>query len=624
MIYPIIFICVFILTSGFFWTQIDTIIRYIDNQTILINWSHIIENSHFIIYIFTKTDIESSRYMLSLLVQSQVTILAIVVSLSLVAMQLASSSYSSRVVDLLKNSPDFWILLIIYIVSIIIGVSILKLIQTNEINNFNLENYISNTYRFGIVAILILIPYIWNVLELMRPSTIIYKLSQKITAKRVLSIQYIGDNNDPIQPITDIIVKSLMRYDEGTVLIGLKTLSSRITTILDGRSLSGHEEIFLSEVFYHHISEIGFLAIQRNDQYASIQVIRNIEQVGLVAIKNNFRIASIEAVYSIRKVGLKAVEKGFEDVAIQAEISLSIMGFESIKQGLDQTTVQILHNLGSYLGLKEIERGIKDIAMVHSLKAIGLYSIEQGFKDPAQWSSYVLGILGIELVKHTDNKDSSQIPYNFYGQNFNGYKSDDMLVMVTISLMELGIRAIREIEQNVEFLNVIFQTILAIKGIGIRAIESGLEDIAVKTIQSITNICIESNKFSLGDEAIKMVQSLTDIGTDSIREGRENTTIILADCVTKIGINAIEEAQNIENIPTELLESIASNIGMLGIQAVEQRQVNVGINILRYLEALQIKAMDAGLNRLALKCKKYNNNLNEKVVLYSTRVYKGS
>lgn len=54
------------------------------------------------------TDVDSARYVLSSLVQSEATILAIVVTLSLVAVQLAASS-SSRVIDIFKRSPDLWI-----------------------------------------------------------------------------------------------------------------------------------------------------------------------------------------------------------------------------------------------------------------------------------------------------------------------------------------------------------------------------------------------------------------------------------------------------------------------------------------------------------------------------------
>ena len=64
------------------------------------------------------TDADSARYMLSALVQSQAAIVAIVITLTLIAVQLTASAYSPRVIDIFKKNPDMWILLGCYGVSI--------------------------------------------------------------------------------------------------------------------------------------------------------------------------------------------------------------------------------------------------------------------------------------------------------------------------------------------------------------------------------------------------------------------------------------------------------------------------------------------------------------------------
>lgn len=50
------------------------------------------------------TDVDSARYMLSALVQSEAAIVALVVTLSLVAVQLAAQSYSARVIDVQEDA----------------------------------------------------------------------------------------------------------------------------------------------------------------------------------------------------------------------------------------------------------------------------------------------------------------------------------------------------------------------------------------------------------------------------------------------------------------------------------------------------------------------------------------
>ena len=55
---------------------------------------------------FLHTDVDSARYMLSALVQSEAAIVALVVMLSLVAVQLAAQSYSARVIEVFRRTPD--------------------------------------------------------------------------------------------------------------------------------------------------------------------------------------------------------------------------------------------------------------------------------------------------------------------------------------------------------------------------------------------------------------------------------------------------------------------------------------------------------------------------------------
>jgi uncharacterized membrane protein len=59
-----------------------------------------------------QTDANSARYMLSAMVQAQAAIVAIVVTLTLVAVQLTASAYSPRVIRIFRDNPDIWILLI--------------------------------------------------------------------------------------------------------------------------------------------------------------------------------------------------------------------------------------------------------------------------------------------------------------------------------------------------------------------------------------------------------------------------------------------------------------------------------------------------------------------------------
>jgi hypothetical protein len=191
---------------------------------------------------------------LSSLIESEATILAIVVTLSLVAVQLAASS-SSRVIDIFKRTPDLWILILVYIFAIAYCVTLLKLVINTQIRISDLENYILFAYYISMFAFVALIPYIWNILDLMKPSTVIGKLAEKITRKNILKAAskdgIIIEKDDPIQPIIDIMNASLMKYDYGTFREGLRAIWSSTVNILNEKQDESEKEKIVEHVSYH-------------------------------------------------------------------------------------------------------------------------------------------------------------------------------------------------------------------------------------------------------------------------------------------------------------------------------------------------------------------------------------
>lgn len=207
------------------------------------------------------TDVDSARYVLSSLIQSEATILAIVVTLSLVAVQLASSS-SARVIDIFKRTPDLWILIILYIFAIAYCVTLLKLILNTQNRISNLENYILFAYYISMSAFISLMPYIWNILDLMKPSTVIDKLAERITNENILkaTLQREGlegekgrvmKHDDPIQPLVDIINASLMKYDYGTFREGLIAIHDSTIKILSAVIDEKEKEKIIKHVSDH-------------------------------------------------------------------------------------------------------------------------------------------------------------------------------------------------------------------------------------------------------------------------------------------------------------------------------------------------------------------------------------
>jgi hypothetical protein len=187
------------------------------------------------------TDANSARYMLSALVQSQAAIVAIVITLTLIAVQLTASAYSPRVIDIFKKNPDMWLLLGCYGISIFYGFIVLKRVEGAEGEfvsqsaiwslgpiSVSFEFCVSMAYWLGAFTFVALFPYMLDVIRLLKPESIIKRLTIEITKDK-----FLNKKEHPLQPIVDIIHGSIMKYDIATTRIGLGAVTEQVIEIID-------------------------------------------------------------------------------------------------------------------------------------------------------------------------------------------------------------------------------------------------------------------------------------------------------------------------------------------------------------------------------------------------------
>ena len=289
-------------------------------------------------------DGDSALYLLSALVQSQAAIVAIVVTLTLIAVQLAASSYSPRVIDIFKNDPTMWMLLSGYGVSIFFGLFVLEMIQDEDpsqiifwsFHNFfiSLELLIYLAYWLGLVTFAALFVYMKNVFDLLKPENIIKKLADNITKENILKFEEKQKEDqgnrtqpvkvDPVQPIVDIIRSSIMKYDYEIVKNGLEAITDRTIEIFDStdpNKCPNEEYEIISSHFCYHLSLIGIFAV-RNVNEIYIEVIRALKIFGVSMAEKGFEGAAAIAAESMLQFGTIAVQKGL-DVTMQTAKSLA-------------------------------------------------------------------------------------------------------------------------------------------------------------------------------------------------------------------------------------------------------------------------------------------------------------
>lgn len=337
---------------------------------------------------YLLTNIDNARYLVSALIQSEAAIIAIVVTLSLVAVQQTSSSYSTRVIDLFKDprrNPDFFVLIIAYILCIMSNSFLLKIIRSQSLD----ESIVTKSIEIGIwIACILfifllfaLIPYVSRTLEMFKPSTLIRLLSENISKESIESAIVLENSNnmdrsgqikpinDTIQPIIDVLQGSIKSYDYETTRYGLKIIENKTTQILRGES-------------YDHTSK----------EAIANRIVDYLKIIGILATKQEMERTVNDTADKLLVIYGCLIENKIHQPIDTLISALVIIGEQTINEKLDNSTVYILKILNN-IGIKLIEENHNEIAqkVISSIVRIALENISVENSPTAQqiWYSNV-------------------------------------------------------------------------------------------------------------------------------------------------------------------------------------------------------------------------------------------
>ena len=291
-----------------------------------------LNNEGTIVFADSIENVASARNLLSALIPSEATIFTIVLTASLLTMQLAAQSYSPRVIDIFIKNINNKIIIIIYACTLIYSLILLRIIS--EINIESLRYLIFISLNLAIFAFLGSILYSFNIINLLKPNTIMDYLSKQITKEALISINYVGDDRDPLQPIIDIMRSSLLKHDYEMIVIALKAIESRIKKILNDRTLTSKDESEIAMKVINKMANFSRISIKSDDSSSSDRTIFSIGFIGVAAAKNcryNMTGLSIEV---LRDLAKDAIEKNNDMSVHSAIFGLSSIGDEEAKNKL--------------------------------------------------------------------------------------------------------------------------------------------------------------------------------------------------------------------------------------------------------------------------------------------------
>ena len=373
-------------------------------------------------------DLDSARYLLSALAQVQAAIIALVVTLTLVAVQLASQSYSPRVMDLFgsfRNYP-FWLLLLLYFVSIMYDVMVLGTLDSKKLNELPVNRISFAVFLTGF-AIAALVPYTRNVINNLKPENVIKQIIGKINRKDIKefveninktveekkkeNISYTYHPRDleggkhKIIPVVDIIKRAIKEDDITTSREGIREIGKIFEYVFSLKELINRNEENLVRHFGYHLETIGDRAVFREDGDSVIEVCSALGKIGKSTAEKELDYAAGMAANSLGKIGAAAAEKGLDYAAVMAADSLGRVGAATAEKGLNGAAGISVESLGK-VGVAAAEKGLDNAAGISAdyLGKVGAAAAEKGLDNAAQRAADSLEKIGVAAAgKGLDN-----------------------------------------------------------------------------------------------------------------------------------------------------------------------------------------------------------------------------
>jgi len=255
---------------------------------------------------------ESAR---SDIAEGALTLWAVFITISLVIVQLTATTYAPTVLKLFRKHWDFLILLPFYTIVL-----------------FYIIGWGNGTYSFILEAgcFLLLIPYLFRTLEFLRPAVLIRTQSKDVRKDKIIkNVQ--GPNkeqeeDDPLQPIIDIVYASAKKNDFETVWYGLNLIRVVICWIFQNEEVESEEEykkkpknkrgnepeerkIWFS-VFVKHLRPLGNAAVRDRDGRTLAEVIDQIGYIGECTLKK-YKFMVEESARYIEDLGEIAAQNRF-------------------------------------------------------------------------------------------------------------------------------------------------------------------------------------------------------------------------------------------------------------------------------------------------------------------------
>lgn len=254
--------------------------------------------------------------MLSALIQSESAIIAVVVTLSLVAVQLTASSFSSEITAIFRNSKDLWIVMVSYITAILFSLYVLYGVGRSP-QDLSLGIRVGISSSLGTYCFIALVPYIYRAFTMLDHKNIVRKLGDGIAKDTLLNRQM-----DPFYPILYRAKCSIRDHDILMTRFCMQVVVERINHILETSEMIVQEEDKIYELIVSHLRKISDLAIKERDEDSANEIISSLAEMSSKAVKRSFFALTNKLAFLVGEIGNDAAR---QDLLFIVERSVEIL-----------------------------------------------------------------------------------------------------------------------------------------------------------------------------------------------------------------------------------------------------------------------------------------------------------
>lgn len=365
-----------------------------------------------LLFPYKAIDVNSARYILSALIQSQAAVISIVISLTLVAVQLTAQIYSPRITEFFKKHLIMWCLLASYIVSIAFSSFLLiHLVGTDLTNSAITRILLYFSFFLAFFLFLALIPYIYITMDLLNADTVIKRLTAAIQIPDILAPE-----QDPFQPVFDVIYGAIKRFDFIAMSNGFtQIITSYEKIVMENRK---HSQLrYIISRFFDDFKRCGLLLIEMREEKFVFEVVNKLSRIGNWSVENKKDSSFNYCIITLTDIGIKAAGNGLcpplnEVITSIDEIS---QDRELIKGGPNyqntNSKIRLLLKCQEELGIAAISNNREDSAkkVIYSIQNVAKRIVEDEMTDAYNDMATVFSTIGTEALEKKSTLVMSEV-----------------------------------------------------------------------------------------------------------------------------------------------------------------------------------------------------------------------